>query len=311
MKKTFAILFSLLFCSYLFAEDYSYLNGKKGQDIRKALHEKIKNHTVLGYNSVWASATGVDDRKDGSNNIWDMYSNCIFSKYDKCGGGESEEDCECYNREHSLPKSWWGGSTTEPMYTDLHHIIPTDRLANTQRSAWPLGEVDNVEWTNGSSYLGGGTFGNSSSSKTFEPADEYKGDFARIYFYMATCYMDKDFTQGGKGFQVFKDDVSPVEFTTKALTLYLEWHRSDPVSKKEKDRNEGVAKKQGNRNPFVDDPDLVEYIWGKKKNVAFASDHGVENIHVATPVAQKVLMDGILYIVRDGKVYTIQGVQVR
>ena len=314
MKRNFAILFSLLFCGYLFAEDYcqyDYLNGKKGNEIRKVLYEKLKDHTVLGYGQVWANVTGADDRGDGTNNIWDMYSNCVFSKYDKCGGGESTHDCECYNREHSLPKSWWGGSEDEPMYTDLHHLIPTDRLANSQRAAWPLGEVDSVLWTNGSAKLGYGIFGSNSSNMTFEPADEYKGDFARIYFYMATCYMNKSFTQGGKGGKVFKAGTADLNQT--ALSLYLEWHRKDPVSQKEINRNNKVEKKQGNRNPFVDDPEMAEYIWGKKKNVAYscAADRGIEDIHVSEPAAQKILMDGVLYIVRGEHIYTIQGVPVR
>ena len=266
---------------------------------------------MLGYGQVWANVTGADDRGDGTNNIWDMYSNCVFSKYDKCGGGESTHDCECYNREHSLPKSWWGADTSEPMYTDLHHLIPTDRLANTQRSAWPLGEVDDVQWTNGSSKLGYGTFGSNSSNLTFEPADEYKGDFARIYFYMATCYMNKSFTQNRYGGKIFKAGTADLNQT--ALDLYLEWHRKDPVSQKEISRNNKVEQKQGNRNPFVDDPEMAEYIWGKKKNVAYscAADRGIEDIHVSEPAAQKIWMDGVLYIVRGEHIYTIQGVPVR
>ena len=102
MKNTFAILLTFLFCGFLCAENcpYDYLNGKKGNDIRVALSAKLMDHTVLGYNSVWANVTDADDRGDGTNNIWDMYSKCVFSKYDKCGSGESKEDCECYNREH-------------------------------------------------------------------------------------------------------------------------------------------------------------------------------------------------------------------
>lgn len=313
MKHTFAVLFTLFFCTFLFAEEcpYDYLNGKKGNDIRVALSAKLKNHTVLDYSSVRADNSGVDYREDGS--IWDMYSGCVFAWNNYCNSSnyDTEVDCECYNREHSLPKSWWGGSTSEPMYTDLHHVIPTDNAANGQRSAWPLGEVDDVEWTNGSSKLGYGTFGSSGNNKTFEPADEYKGDFARIYFYMATCYMDKNFTQGGKGFKVFMSGTA--NFNSKALDLYLEWHRNDPVSQKEIARNNKVAKKQGNRNPFVDEPELAEYIWGNKKNVAYSCNgqQGVEDIHVSEPAAQKVLKDGVLYIVRGEHVYTIQGVEVR
>lgn len=316
MKK-YLLIASLLVCIGMQAEDclYPELDGKKGEEIRTALYNKIKDHTVLKYPNVWASATGVDDRKDGTNNIWDMYSNCIFDKWnDKCGSGESTEDCECYNREHSVPKSWWGSDESEPMYTDLHHLIPTDRLANSQRSAWPLGEVSSVEWTNGSAKLGYGTFGNSGNNMTFEPADEYKGDFARIYFYMATCYKNKNLAAGGKGYKVFSNGTA--NFTTTALNLYLNWHREDPVSQKEIDRNNGVAKKQGNRNPFVDDPELVEYIWGNKKTTVYTCNGGqsaVEGVNEdnAVPRVMKVIENGHLFLILpDGTRYTATGVRV-
>ena len=313
MKK-YLLLFTLaiVVCAALQAQDclYPELDGKKGEEIRNVLFNKIKDHKVLSYNSVWASVTGADDRNDGSGTIWDMYSDCVFDKWDdKCGSGESEDDCECYNREHSLPKSWWGGDTDVPMYTDLHHLIPTDRLANSQRSAWPLGEVSSVEWTNGSSKLGYGTFGSSGNNMTFEPADEYKGDFARIYFYMATCYKDQDFTAGGKGYKVFINGTA--NFLNTALNLYLKWHRNDPVSDKEIRRNNAVAKKQGNRNPFVDEPELAEYIWGNKKSVAYSCGTGsaVEDVNAGEAVrVKKVIEGGHLYIILpDGTRYTATG----
>ena len=248
--------------------DYPELDGKSGAQILAALHNKIVNHTVLSYSAVWASNTGADNKSNGT--IWDMYSDCVFDPYDdKCGSGESSSDCECYNREHSLPKSWWGHDeyNPEPMYTDLVHLVPTDRLANSQRSAWPLGEVTTTTWTNGSSKLGYGTFGNDNSNLTFEPADEYKGDFARIYFYMATCYSNKNFTAKGKGYKVFVNGTA--EFTTTAQNLYMKWHREDPVSEKEINRNNVIQSLQGNRNPFVDNPELAEYIWGNKSSETY------------------------------------------
>ncbi len=314
MKKQIILAAVLLFAFAAQAEEclYEDLNGLKGDQIRTALYNHIKDHTVLTYGNVWASATGADDRGDGTNNIWDMYSSCVFSKWnDKCGSGESTEDCECYNREHVLPQSWWGNDDSSPLKTDLHHVIPTDRLANSQRSAWPIGKVTNVEWTNGSSKLGYGTFGSSGNNKTFEPADEYKGDFARIYFYMATCYKDVSFTQGGKGYQVFNSGTA--NFTTTALNVYLEWHRNDPVSDKERTRNDKVELKQHNRNPFVDAPELVEYIWGNKKSSTYyCSAQGIDDIEVEEQhAASKILMDGHIYILREDKIYTIQGTLVR
>jgi len=312
MRKQILLAIVLLFGFYAQAEEclYPELNGLKGEEIRTALYNRIKDHTILEYTNLIPRYSGVDLR--ANNKVWDMYSNCEFTKTANCNNSNYDTDveCECYNREHALPVSWWGSDKTEPMYTDLHHVIPTDNATNSQRSAWPLGEVTNVEWENGLSKLGYGTFGTSGNNKTFEPADEYKGDFARIYFYMATCYKDKNFTAGGKGYKVFNSNTA--NFNSTALNLYLKWHRNDPVSQKEIDRNNGVAKKQGNRNPFVDAPELVEYIWGNKKTSVYnCGAEGIEDVEVETHAATKILMDGHIYIIREDKIYTIQGARVR
>jgi hypothetical protein len=57
-----------------------------------------------------------------------------------------------------------------------------------------------------------------------------------------------------------------------SLQLLLKWHRQDPVSLKEVRRNEEVSKIQGNRNPFIDYPQLVEYVWGADSSLAFEPD---------------------------------------
>jgi hypothetical protein len=135
-------------------------------------------------------------------------------------------------------------------------------------------EVKSVTWTNSlGSKLGTGKTWNETS---FEPVDEYKGDIARVYFYMLTCYMDKDFTLGGKGYRYFTYNNGVCDFKSQALALMLKWHRQDPVSEKEVVRNAKVADLQGNVNPFVVEPDLVEYIWGTMKGKAYDCDAEVE-----------------------------------
>ena len=294
---------------------YPELNGKKGNDILSTLHTLISNHTVLDYNDVRADKAKVDLKDDGT--VWDIYSDCSFSKSNYCASGEYSA-CECYNREHILPQSWWGNDNSQPMRTDLYNVYPTDYEANSNRSAWPYGEVTGtVDWSNSlGSKVGYGTWGSSGNNMAFEPADVYKGDVARAYFYMITCYLDKNFTQGGKGYQVFTYSSSKSSFTTKALNLYLKWHRNDPVSDKEKKRNDAVEKKQGNRNPFVDEPDLVEYIWGNKKSVAYncgGSQSPVENIpedKVQSNVT-KIIRDGQLLIVIGEDIFTVMGEKVQ
>lgn len=245
---------------------YQSLEGYTSTELLQQLHNTISDHTVLPYINVRADNAKVDIDDDGYVN--DMYAGCTFLPSDYCRDIQDVPDCSCYNREHSLPKSFWGGYINEPMYTDLHHVIPTDYNANTKRSAWVYDEVTDTTWTNTfGSKLG---IGNTWGETAFEPVDEYKGDIARIYFYMVTCYLHKNFTLGGKGYRYFTFNDSTAGFTISALNLLLKWHRQDAVSSQERTRNERVANIQGNRNPFVDEPNLVEFIWGTMRGEDFA-----------------------------------------
>lgn len=293
---------------------YEQLNGLKGSAIRTKLHELISDHYVLSYDAARADRANVDIV---NNKVVDMYSNCSFGTKDYCGSGDDYEACDCYNREHALPKSFWGGSKDEPMYTDLHHIIPTDFEANTTRSAWAYGEPASVTWTNGKSKAGtGGTYGSLSSNigeVIFEPADDVKGDIARIYFYMLTCYMDKKFNEGGKGYRMFTWASSSCNLTYNAKELLLKWHRNDPVSDREKDRNNRVENKQGNRNPFVDEPDLVEYIWGNKTNVTYqCSSAALDEVSATNQsLYTKKMINGQIVIEIDGVAYNTLGQRIK
>ena len=101
-------------------------------------------------------------------------------------GGNYSKEGDCYNREHTWPKSWWGGGV-EPQYTDLFHLYPTDGYVNGIRSNWPLGVVATPSYTStdGAKL---GTCKRDISTKCFEPPDVYKGDFSRNYFYVSTAY---------------------------------------------------------------------------------------------------------------------------
>ena len=106
-----------------------------------------------------------------------------------------------------------------------------------------------------------GTSTTSGIGKIYEPDDEYKGDFARTYFYMVARYRDRNL-DASEGSEVFTSNKT--NLTDYAKDLFLKWHRQDPVSQKEIDRNQAVYGIQHNRNPFIDYPDLAEYIWGNK-----------------------------------------------
>ena len=130
--------------------------------------------------------------------------------------------------------------------------------------------------------FGTASYAYSSSQKVYEPDDQYKGDIARAILYMVVRYATKSECRVGSGTQndypvtswgggMFSSSLSEnYGLSDAAKQTFLKWHRADPVSKKEIDRNNGVEAKQGNRNPFVDYPCLVEYLWGDHAGESFA-----------------------------------------
>lgn len=223
------------------------------ENLKTALYQIINPHQeVSSYNNL-PTYFKQTDVKPGTQEWWDMYSNIPVNINQTFGN--------YMNREHSLPKSWWGGTTTIPAYVDLYHLYPAEAKANQAKSNYPLGVVTGtVSFDNGVTTVGvGATNGGSTGGKVFEPANEFKGDFARTYFYMVTAYQEMNWVTT---WQVRNGTYPSLQ--TWAIDLLLKWHREDPVSEKEVLRNEAVYKIQNNRNPFIDYPDLAEYIWGNK-----------------------------------------------
>ena len=259
---------------------YASLVGKQDAMLSEAVHAVIAEPHVVSYFLGTQLAYDITDMENGYS--VDIYSNCT-SPY---SFSVSDRECE-WNREHVLPKSWWRHDDNNPqaMYSDLMHVFPTDPDVNYLRSAYPYSEVASPTQTiEGSDCKVGNSTFPGYSNTAFEPADEYKGDVARIYFYMITCYNDVNFSQNtyaDGSTNVFSYIGGKPVFTDFAKNLFLKWHRQDPVSDRERHRNDAVQSIQGNRNPFVDIPDLAEYIWGTKQGEMFtfgANDPtGLEN----------------------------------
>lgn len=247
---------------------YASLVGKQDAMLSEAVHAVIAEPHVVSYFLGTQLAYDITDMENGYS--VDIYSNCT-SQY---SFSVSDRECD-WNREHVLPKSWWGHNDNNPqtMYSDLMHVFPTDPDVNYLRSAYPYSEVANPTQTiEGSDCKVGNSTFPGYSNTAFEPADEYKGDLARIYFYMITCYNDVNFSQNtypDGSTNVFSYIGGKPVFTDFAKNLFLKWHRQDPVSDRERHRNDAVQAIQGNRNPFVDIPDLAEYIWGTKQGEMF------------------------------------------
>lgn len=249
---------------------YKNCEDKGGETLLKALYETISSHTNVGYDGLWNVYRTSDVKDNGK--IWDMYSTKEWTVgSEQCGSYKLVGDC--YNREHSFPKSWF--SKGAPMVSDAFHIYPTDGKVNGQRSNYPYGECTNgTTLPSNGSVRALGKLGPSTTSgysgTVFEPDDQYKGDFARSYFYMAACYYDKI---KGWSSPMLAGNSYPA-FSSWSVDLLLKWHRQDPVSDKERKRNDAVYAYQKNRNPFIDYPDLAEYIWGNKKNEHWESEAG-------------------------------------
>ncbi|MGQ9847519.1 MAG: endonuclease [Bacteroidales bacterium] len=237
---------------------YDAAQGLTGDALRYKLHDIISNgHTPVSYNQLWSYFQTTDKRSDGK--VWDMYSDIpggtppyLYTFVtDQCGTYNSEGDC--YNREHTVPASWFNNAT--PMYTDLFQVVPTDGYVNNKRSNYPYGNVANASWTS----LNGSKLGTSAVSGytgiVFEPIDSFKGDFARIYFYMATRY--KDEIPSWNSNTVFSGD----NLSTWAKNMFIQWSNLDPVSAKEIERNNAVYNIQHNRNPYVDHPEWISGVW--------------------------------------------------
>jgi len=259
---------------------YTNADGLTGEALRTTLKGIIsKDAKKIAYgsgslNGIWGAYQYTDVYPfPNQTRIWDMYSdvpNGTASYYfvlgtNQCGNASNEGDC--YSREHSFPKSYWGGGgqtgTADPQYTDLFHLVPADQYVNSRRNNNPYGEVENPTWTSSN----GGKLGPNASSPSytgivFEPIDEYKGDLARAYLYLATRYMDK-FALWEKITQEGDAIMEGNNYSQWFVNLLLAWNASDPISQKEIDRNNAVFyySGQGNRNPFIDHPEYVNKIW--------------------------------------------------
>lgn len=272
---------------------YRSAYGKTGAALKTALRTIVTTgHTSLGYSNLKNLFGGTgsfslasDKRPDGK--VWDMYSDygdgvahdgeygvlgaagTYFTTkkqyysytFSNSGSGNANEGAGGWNKEHSWPKSNFklpGDDNPEDTVpgNDAHHICPTDVRVNNERGNDAFGEV-------GSSYtssVNGGRFGAANAGlgytgTVFEPINPYKGDFARMHFYMSVRYYgDTAFLDEGKW--------SGAKAVLKPWydTMLRRWHANDVVSQKEIDRNNAIHASQHNRNPFIDYPELVDLV---------------------------------------------------
>jgi len=237
------------------------------EDLKNALSAIIaKNHKQLSYKQVWSTLTYADQDPNNNQNVIEIYTGASISKYDNQTSGSGVGK---WNREHVWAKSHGFPSQSQWGFTDAHHLRPSDTGINSKRSNNDFGECkdtgEEVEFN------GKGT-GNYLDKATdcWEPRDEVKGDVARMIMYMDTRYQGTDNATTKMPDLVIVDRLTTTaedgEPLIGTLCALYEWNKLDAVDTYEQNRNNQIYKYQGNRNPFIDRPELVQAIYGAQCN---------------------------------------------
>ena len=274
------VFLSLILAKVVFAQPVGYYDNarnKSGNDLKDALHEIIKGHVEFPYTSsstdVWDILKLTDRDPSDTTLVELIYSGALVNGAQEYNSGSG------WTREHVWAKSRGNFGTSAGPGTDVHAIRPCYNSINSSRNNRAF---NNCSSCNNVQYLGSNTGSFTDSNVwTFEPRDEMKGDVARMIFYMATRYEQED------GVDLELDDTirsnidqSPFH---SVLTTLLIWNKLDKVSAKEKRRNNIIYDEfQKNRNPYIDHPELADYIFGNLKSVkwmaqTYVPDDNFEN----------------------------------
>ena len=246
---------------------YQQANGKSSEQLKEALYQIISNHVVFPYTSsstdTWDILQLSDQDPQNHDNMILVYTGRSqekgyrdgtgnYSQYENGNGTQNNS----WNREHVWPKSHGFPDEDDNAYTDVHNLKPSDRSVNSSRGTkdYDYGGSQHSEATECLT-----------DSDSWEPSDSVKGDIARILFYMVVRY-DPGYDHDNNSF-----DLELVDYTTPGnndpilgkLSSLIQWHIDDPVDDFEINRNEIIFGFQENRNPFIDHPNLVNFLWGE------------------------------------------------
>ena len=252
---------------------YDSIDGLTGEELKAALNDIITNHTEFPYTStstdVWDIMKEADEDPENPDNVIMFYSGFSWPKAcqdtvtppELCRTDvDGESKLVEWNREHIWSKSRGDFGTSVGAGTDLHHLVAAERNMNSTKNNRHYEDCNDGDDTN----IVDRGYGNYTCNDwEFEPRDEVKGDVARMIFYMAVRY------EGEIGDMVDLEVVNDPDSSKESkLPVYgdlndlLRWHIEDPVSEWEINRNQVIFTYQGNRNPFIDDPDLVFLVFG-------------------------------------------------
>jgi len=236
--------------------------GEDGDDLREALYDIISVHSKLPYSSsstdTWDVLKVSDADPANASNVRLIYAGVAVNGPQEYNGGNG------WNREHVWPRSLGGFTTSAGVGTDVHNLKPADGGLNSLRSNH---EYDDLGTGGSAVNYNGNATGNrfNASAGIFEPRDDIKGDLARIIMYMDVRYEGA----GGEPDLVLREALNSGGTTFAVLSTLLDWHFQDTVSAFELRRNHVIDSMQGNRNPFIDHPELAHYLYGDSVGVAW------------------------------------------
>lgn len=257
MKKYFLAAALLWLSGTITAQGTYYVDAydEYGEDLREALTDIISVHSHLPYSSsntdTWDVLKVSDRDPNNSSNVLLIYAGASVNGAQEYNGGNG------WNREHVWPQSLGGFNTNAGVGTDIHNLKPADVGLNSLRSNL---EYDDLGTSGSAVNYNGSATGCRyySQGGVFEPRDDVKGDLARIILYMDLRYEGAN----GEPDLVAREALNSGGTTFAVMSTLLEWHEDDPVDSFEVNRNNVIHQMQGNRNPFIDYPSLVHYLYG-------------------------------------------------
>ncbi len=263
MKKKLLTFIGLFICIVSIAQHTEYYQtafNKNDDSLKFELNQIIKGHVEFGYTSsstdVWDILKETDRDTLNADNVIMLYSGRSIDaekEYDDGAG---------WNREHVWAKSRGDFGTGNGAGTDVHHLRACDISVNSTRNNRNFDDCIDCQDVIDEGIDTGSKY--DATLWTFEPRDEVKGDVARMIFYMVVRYEGEN---GEPDLELTNTllsntDKSPLQGVWNTL---LEWNRIDTVSDWERNRNDIIyTDYQKNRNPFIDYPELAEYLFGDK-----------------------------------------------
>jgi endonuclease I len=301
MKYTYFLFFSFytsLFFGQIPNGYYDDAQGLTGEVLKTELNNIIKDHTEFPYTSsatdVWDILKETDKDPNNPNNVILLYSGWSKNGEEEYDGGNG------WNREHVWAKSHGDFGNTIGPGTDVHALRPCDVSVNSARSNRWFAECS-TEYIDGDGATGCYT---SSTEWVWKPNNNVKGDVARMIFYMATRYEGEGMEPDLQIIDYLPSNNNTSDPVHAKLSDLLLWHMQDPVDDWERNRNNIIYYDyQNNRNPFIDQPEFAELIWGDLSGSTSLNPSKktlIKIIDYAGKTSKKVRNTPLIYIYSDG-----------